>query len=151
MCLPAGWKGACLSAMAFAAIAQVIHTLGAFLSMGYYADPQYFTLWSKIMMPARGPPGIEFFILSFAASLLTGFIFASAFALVGRSIGGEGWRKGLNFGLFTFAIAGVPFTLTTLLLFSIPFWLLFQWAAESLVIYALAGMAFSKLIPLPRR
>ncbi len=140
------WKGIALSAFVYVIAAQVVHTAGAAAMMGYYADPAYFPLWSRFMMSAAGPPGPEFFALSILFSLASGIIAAWCYSLIKGSIPGEGTRKGLNFGLLLFLVAGVPYTLTTYLLLAVPPLLLFSWTLETLLIYAVCGAAFSRLM-----
>lgn len=139
-------KGIALSAILFVIVSQVVNTAGAIATMGYYTNPAYFPLWSKAMMPGAGPPGPEFFALGILFSLATGLIFASSYSLLKASVPGEGLRKGLNFGLLLFLIAGVPFTLTTYLLLAVPPALLFSWAVEALLTYAVCGASFARLM-----
>ncbi len=140
------WKGIALSAIVFVIVAQVVHTVGAILMMGYYTNPAYFQLWSKFMMSAAGPPGPEFFAISILFALAMGMISAWSYSLLKGSVPGTGTRKGLNFGLLLYLLAGVPYTLTNYLLLAVPPLLLFSWSIETLVIYAACGAAFSRLI-----
>ncbi len=115
--------------------------------MGYYTNPAYFPLWSKLMMPNNGPPGTDFYLVSLFSNFATGLIFAAAYSLVASNMPGEGVTKGVNFGVFLFLVAGIPFTLTVKLLLAVPGALLAGWVAESLVIYTIAGAAFSRIMP----
>jgi hypothetical protein len=54
--------------------------------------------------------------------------------------------NGINYGIFLFLIAGVPFTLTTYLFFAIPYSLLGFWTISTLVIYLISGAAFAKIM-----
>ncbi len=140
------WKQLALAAVAFVVIAQVIHTLGAIWMMDYYKDPAYFPLWSKLMMPNDGPPGADFYIVSLISSFITGLIFAGAYPLVANNLPGKGVTKGVNYGIFIFFVVGVTFMLSVKLLFAVPGALLGGWVAESLVIYTIAGAAFSRIM-----
>ncbi|NYZ73518.1 hypothetical protein H0O00_00070 [Candidatus Micrarchaeota archaeon] len=135
-----------LSALVFAVVSQVINTLGAFVSMGYYTDPANFGLWSNLMMPVAGPPGTEFYLASFVFTFITGCIFAWVYAIIRKSVPGKGLSNGLNYGLMLFLLVGVPYTLTNILLLAIPIGLLMEWALETLVIYVLCGLAFAKIV-----
>lgn len=135
-----------LSALVFAVVSQVVHTLGAFPTMGYYTDPANFALWSRIMMPTAGPPGTEFYAASLAFSFITGCIFAWAYSVVGKSVPGKDVMKGFNYGLMLFLMVGVPYTLSNILLLAIPLGLQMEWALETLVIYGLSGLAFAKIV-----
>ncbi len=135
-----------LSAVFFLIIAQIINMVEAILTMSYYTDPTYFGLWSKLIMPANGPPGSEFYLASIAFDFMIGIIFAGSYSLLMRSIPGNGIAKGINYGILLFLIAGVPFTLTIYLLLAVPASLLMYWAVSTLVIYLVSGAAFSKII-----
>ncbi|MCJ7743432.1 MAG: hypothetical protein MUO99_02595, partial [Dehalococcoidales bacterium] len=47
-------------AVLYAIVGEMIMTLGAMADMNYYLDANYFPVWSKIMMPAAGPPPATF-------------------------------------------------------------------------------------------
>lgn len=138
------WKQIALAAVAFVVIAQVIHTIGAIWMMDYYTNPAYFPLWSKLMMPGKGPPGAGFYLASAFSNFIIGLIFAAAYSLV--TLPGNGVTRGVNYGAFLFLVVGVPFMLSVKLLIAVPGALLAEWLAESLVIYMAAGAAFSRII-----
>ncbi len=141
-----GVKQIIASAVLFLIISQIINMGGAILTMSYYLDPAYFGLWSKLMMPANGPPGVEFYLTSVIFDFVTGIIFAGSYSLLMRSVPGSGAAKGINYGILLFLIAGVPFTFTTYLLFAVPASLLAFWTISTLIIYLVSGAAFSKII-----
>src|SRR3990167_11475904 len=70
------WKKVFLSGAIFTVISFVIRQIEALLTMGYYTDPQYFGLWSKLMMPSNGPPPAEFVITSLVFTFVTGISLA---------------------------------------------------------------------------
>lgn len=140
------WKQIILAAVVFTIVAQVIHIIGSMLTMGYYMDPSYFCLWSNLMMPAEGPPGTEFFVTSIVINLVIGLIYARVYMMLKDVIPGLDIMKGVNFGVLLFLLVGIPTTLSTYLVLALPIVLLLSWAAEGLLIYLIAGVAFSKLI-----
>ena len=140
------YKKILLSALVFAVVSQVIHSIGAFLTMSYYTDSAYSGLWSQLMMPAAGPPGTEFYTASFIFAFITGIIFAWVYSVIRKSVPGKGLANGFNYGLMLFLLVGVPYTTTNILLLAVPAGLLMFWALESLVIYSLCGLAFAKII-----
>ncbi len=135
-----------ISSIVFLIISQIINTITAVFTMSYYTNPEFFALWSKLMMPANGPPGTEFFLASIIIDIIIGIILAGSYALLADSIPGEGISKGINYGILLFLIAGVPFTLTIYLLFAVPGSLLIYWTISTLVIYLISGAAFAKII-----
>ena len=141
------WKSIGIFALAMSVIAQIVHTLEAMLTMGFYLDPAYFPLWSKIMMPAAGAPPPEFMLLSFLFSLIAWALFGFAFMSLGSAIREKDQvRKGLAFGSMIFLVAGLPMTMTMYLLISLPAGLLVSWMASGLVLYLVAGVIAAKII-----
>jgi len=135
-----------LSALVFAVVSQIVHTLGSFPTMDYYTDPANFGLWSRLMMPTAGPPGTEFYVASFAFSFITGCIFAWVYSIIRKSVPGKDVMNGFNYGLMLFLMVGVPYTLSNILLLAIPIGLQMEWALETLVIYGMGGLAFAKIV-----
>jgi|SRR3989344_814634 len=146
------YKKLLLAAIAYAAVSQIVMSLGAVLvDMPYYADPAYAGVWSRTMMPGQGPPPAEFYILSTVAALVMGAIFASVYPVVMDKLKGvktfrseEGWMTGMKYGLVVFLLAGLNM-LTLPLLFNIPLALGFSWAAQSLASYLIAGALVGKI------
>lgn len=141
------WKTVAVAAVVFAIVAQIVHTTGAVVTMGYYTNPAYFALWSNLMMPNQGPPGTDFLIASIIVNLAVGAILAGAYLVLKPGIPGKGLRKGINYGILLFLVAGVPGYLSTYLLLAVPAMLLLDWAVESLIIYLVLGATLAKLAP----
>ena len=140
------FKKVAISSIVFLIISQIINTVTAVFTMSYYTNPEYFALWSKLMMPANGPPGTEFFLASIIINIIIGIILAGSYSLLAVAIPGEGISKGINYGILLFLIAGIPFTLSMFLLFAVPRSLLVYWAISTLVIYMISGAAFAKIM-----
>ncbi len=125
----------------FAVFSQIIHTLGSWLTMNYYTDQNYSAVWSKIMMPTAGPPPTSFYLYSILFAVVIGILVAMVYGVVKNSIPGRTVaKKGLNYGLLVFLLAGVSGFLMTLLLINLPASLILWWAVENLVIYLIGGM-----------
>jgi hypothetical protein len=136
-----------LSGVIFAAISYVIHMLGALLDMGYYLDPNYFRVWSKIMMPTAGPPPMEFTLYSSLFSLIGGILFALVYYYVKDSIKLNGAvKKGLFYGLLVTLVAVIPGYLSLILLINLPLMLVVSWAVQGVIVNLLGGMITAKLI-----
>jgi len=129
------------SGVLFAIVAQVLHTVCAFLAMSFYTNPDYFSVWSKIMMPAAGPPPAYFYVYSLLFGLLGGILFALVYTVIKGGIPVKAIaKKGLFYGFLVFLVGGVPGYLALILLVNLPFALIIIWAAETLVINLLGGM-----------
>jgi hypothetical protein len=140
------WKELSISALVFAILSQVVHTIGAFATMGYYIDPAYFPIWSNLMMPGPSPPGLEFYAVSFAFSLLAGLIFAFTYSALKKGIPGKDLVKGVNYGILLFLLADVTYAMTTFVILAVPSALLVSWALEGLVINIAFGAALSRIM-----
>ncbi len=136
-----------LCGLAYAFIGQIIHFVGAMLSMNYYTDPAYAGLWSKVMMPsASAGPGLDFFALALLFGFITGCIFAYAYSSWMVCVaGGNVLEKGLNFGFLLFLVAGVTGYLTLFLLLAVPAQLLAYWAVEGFATSIAAGLVIARV------
>ena len=65
-------KKVLLASLAYTIVAMIIRQIEAVLTMRYYLMPEYFGVWSQVMMPTAGPPPPSFFTTStsFAPGLL---------------------------------------------------------------------------------
>ena len=140
------WKKIVLGGILFTIISEVIHTLEAFLTMKYYLMPDYFAVWSKVMMPTAGPPPMSFYYYSIAFTLIVGLVFAAAYSILQRGIPAKGFGKGIHFGVLLYMISGVPFTTTTFLLVNLPLGLLVVWNISTFIIYLISGKIFEKVM-----
>ena len=162
MAIKISWPRILAVAILYAIVGEIVMTLGAFLDMSYYFDPAYFGVWSKIMMPAAGPPPLEFYYFGIAFQLVAGFLFAFVYSVVKRSVNlgvhstlnlraGKEWHKGwynmgLMYGFLIFLVAGIPTTMTLYLLINLPVGLLLSWMLQNLVVYLIMGLVAAKLV-----
>ncbi len=140
------WKQVLISAVLFLVIAQIMHTLFAFLMMGYYVDPAYAGVWSKIMMPLSGPPPAEFYYYSIAFGFVSALIYVIVYTKFKSAVPGDSAvRKGVNYGLWIIFLVGtVPGYLAMYLLINLPAGLIAMWAVEMLVIALAGGIVIAK-------
>ncbi|HLD58768.1 MAG TPA: hypothetical protein VI977_03960 [archaeon] len=131
----------------FAVISFVIHMIESIASMGYYLDPNYFSVWSKIMMPAAGPPPPEFFVLSVAFGFIAGMLYAFVFDKVKSCIKEQSAvRKGLYYGALLFLVAGIPMSMTMFLMINLPAGLTTIWTLSGFITYLIGGIAIAKIM-----
>jgi hypothetical protein len=71
------WKRVFLSGLIISVISFVVRQVEAVLTLKYYMMPQYFGVWSKVMMPAAGPPPASFVVTSLVFTLVTGVSLAA--------------------------------------------------------------------------
>ena len=134
------------AAAVYVIIAQIIFTIGAMADMPYYMDAAYSDVWSKVMMPAAGPPPAEFYYASILFQAVYGFLFAFVYTVIKGAVPGKGWKnKGLMYGFLVFLVAGVS-DLGMVLLVNLPMALVLSWVLQGLVVYLLAGLAAAKIV-----
>src|SRR5260221_6314821 len=62
------WPKVLVSAAIFTVISMIVHHVEGFLTMQYYLMPQYFGVWSKLMMPT-------FLIFTFVTGISLAFVY----------------------------------------------------------------------------
>ena len=134
------------SSLIFALIAQTIHSLSSFIFMEFYKNPDYYYVWSKIMMPHPGPPPSSFFVFAFGFSFVTGVLFSVVYRIIKAGItANNSVNKGLIFGLILFMVGTVPSHLALILLINLPIVIIIVWVIEGLIINILGGIAIAKI------
>jgi hypothetical protein len=129
-----------------AIVSMAITTLEAVVTMDIYLDPAYFAVWSKLMMPAEGPPPPVFYAANIIFSLIAGLIYSKVFVIVEEGIPGEGREKGLWYGVILFFVSGIPFLLTLYLLINLPVKFFIAGAVFGLVAYLADGLIIEYII-----
>jgi len=138
-------KSIIIAAILFMVIAQIVHTLGSYATMDFYTNPEYFHLWSEIMMPNVGAPGTEFFVLSVIFNFATALIFTVLYVIIKGSVPGKfNLIKGVNYGIILFVITSVPTFFSMSLLLAVPLALSISWMVEALVIDIIGGIVIAK-------
>jgi len=138
------WKDAFYGAVIFLVIATVIHLVESILTMSYYTNPEYFGLWSKLMMPSAGPPPPSFMLVSALVNFIAGFVISVLYQLVKDEMGQKYWTKVWSFAAFAWILATVLFAGTAFLLFNLPLGLLGAWLVSSAFIYFLTSLYLAR-------
>ena len=113
-------KAIIIAAFLFTLTSQLVIMFESAATMDIYLMPEYFPVWSKMMMPDMGPPPLTFFVISVLVSFALALIYAVVFRIVAHGIPGEGITKGLAYGLILFFLSGVPSLLGMFLLINLP-------------------------------
>lgn len=141
------WKKLLMAAVLFTIIAQLIHNVGTWLGMGYYTEPEFFPVWSKLMMPTEGSPPTSFMVYSLGFGFVSALIYALFYGMVKPVLKEQSMlQKGLIYGFGLFVVSTVPNTLTMLLLINLPPGVLMLWTAESLAAFLLGGMVIARVM-----
>jgi len=139
------WRKVFLAAFFYLLIAFVIRQIEAFSTMKYYVMPEYWGVWSKVMMPTAGPPPASFHLLSAIFTFLTGLVLAYFFLVTQKLLGKSFWSK---VGSFTaaFAVLSLVFSfLPMYLLINLPWVLLVVWFLTGVLTVFLGTLVFGKL------
>jgi hypothetical protein len=115
--------------------------------MGYYTDPTYFSVWSKIMMPTAGPPPMEFYYYSLTFAFISGLFFIVVYSVIANGVPGKTFvKKGLIYGLLMWLVGGVSGSLAMVLLINLPVDLIAYWTVTGLIVDLIAGVAIAKIV-----
>lgn len=140
------WGKLILVGVIYAVTAIVIRQVEAVLTMKYYLMPEFFGVWSKLMMPTAGPPPPQFFITSMVMTLASGMMLGLVYYYI-RDMLPAGFQKRVFF--FTDLMIGLQFiffTLPVYLMFNVPLGLLVAWFISSFVILLVTSFAFVKIL-----
>jgi hypothetical protein len=142
-----------IASFVFLIISQLLHIGGLTVSMDYYTHPNYYEVWSPLLISFGNiNTGISFFYMSIIFGFIGAIIFVSIFAMLGSSIPGSAIKKGLTFGFVIFLIANVPGTLSMFLLLAIPLEIVILWTLESFLSYIIGGAVIGRIMmPPPQR
>lgn len=140
------WGKVILAGILFAIVASIIHSIESILTMNYYLMPDYFNVWSKVMMPNAGPPPTSFFALSVSFSFLTGLVLAIFYDFIKEKLAKTDFQKVICFTGLVITLATVFFTLPVYLLINIPMGLFIYWFVFSAIIFLVTSLIFVKIL-----
>jgi hypothetical protein len=136
-----------LAALAYTVFAYLLHLLGAMLTLDYYLNPAYFSVWSRILMPISGPPPLTFSVYSLVLGYITALLFAFIYLQI-RPLFKEmsRVRTGATYGFGVFLVGGLPGFLMLWLLINLPFLLIVEWAIEGLIANLVGGVLIASIL-----
>lgn len=130
----------------FAVISFVIHQIEAILTIKYYMMPEYFGVWSRLMMPSAGPPPASFMITSLIFSLVTGISVSLIYYYLRDHLPKEMLKRTFYFADLMVATSFVFSTLPMYLMFNVPLGLLVSWFISSFVILTIGSWVLVKIV-----
>ncbi|MBI5127474.1 hypothetical protein HZA76_03375 [Candidatus Roizmanbacteria bacterium] len=140
------WGKVILVSIILLVIQMIIMNVEAFFDMKYYIMPQYFPVWSKLMMPNAGPPPAEFFIMSSLFSLLSALVLACVYECFKASLDKNFWSRVLGFtklmALLTLVFAYLPMYL----MINLPLGLIVSWFVSGVLVIFLGTIVFVKIL-----
>ena len=140
------WGKVIIVGFIYTVIATVIHQIEAIVSLRYYMLPQYYGVWSKLMMPTAGPPPADFFITSTIITFATGVSLSLVYYYIRDMLPKNTRERILLFADLMIGLQFVFFTLPTYLLFNVPIQLLISWFIANFLILGTTSLLCVKII-----
>lgn len=130
----------------YTVVAIIIRQIEAVLTMKYYMMPEYFGVWSKIMMPTVGPPPIDFFLSSAVITFATGLSITIIYYYMRDILPKDPKTRTFYFADILIGTSFVFFTLPVYLLFDVPWQLLVSWFVTTFIILLIGSYTIVKII-----
>ena len=135
-----------LCGIIYTVVAMIIRNVEAILTMKYYVMPEYFGVWSKLMMPSAGPPPASFIITSLIMSFVSGVSLGLVYYYIRDMLPKEFAKRVFFFADLTVGLQFVFFTLPVYLMFNVPVGLLISWFISSFMILLAVSYTFVRII-----
>lgn len=116
------------------------------LTIQYYMMPQYFDVWSRLMMPKAGPPPTEFYVLSFLSAVVTGIILAWFYDWIKKLLPKDFWARVASFTGLVLLLDILFWALPTALLINLPAAVILSWILSTVLATFLGTMVFAKIL-----
>jgi hypothetical protein len=139
------WKKLFLFSLLFTIISFVVRQIESILTIKYYMMPEFFGVWSKVMMPKAGPPPISFMITSIIFAFATGISLGLIYYYLRNHLPKDSKRRVLYFADLMIAASFVFFTLPTYLMSNVPLGLLISWFISSFILIVIASWMLVKI------
>lgn len=132
-----------IGAILFAVASQIILMGEVIVTMDIYMMPEYFPVWSRLMMPDMGPPPAIFYAISISVSVALALLYSTIFHVLRAGIPGTGIRKGLNYGFLMFLLSSLPSMLGMWMLINLPVKFFIAGLVFGLFHYLIGGVVIS--------
>jgi hypothetical protein len=140
------WGKLFLCGLVYLVFTTVIRQIEVVLTIKYYLMPQYFGVWSRLMMSNAGPPPPNFMIMSLTFTLASGLSLGLVYSYVRNLLPKQFWHRVTFFADLMIGTSFIFFTLPAYLLFNLPFQLLISWFISGFIILFLTSLTLVKII-----
>jgi len=140
------WKKVFISGLIITVISFVVRQIEAVLTLKYYMMPEYFGVWSKVMMPAAGPPPPSFMITSLVFTLVMGVSLALIYYYLKDHLPENRKKRIFYFADLMIGTSFIFFTLPTYLMFNVPMGLMVSWFISTFMILTASSWILVKII-----
>ena len=140
------WKNVLFAALIYLVIAYVIRQIEVIITMPFYFDPNYLSVWSTLMMPEPGPPPLSFTLISIVFTFTTGLVLAALWAALKDFLPKQFWAKVLAYTDIVVALMLVLSFLPMVLLINLPLLLIFSWFITGILTTFVGALIFAKML-----
>ena len=133
-------KSIIIGGILFAIASQIILMGEVIVTMDIYMLPEYFPVWSHLMMPDMGPPPAIFYAISISVSFGLALLYSAIYGILKIGIPGTGLRRGANYGILLFLISSLPSMLGMWMLINLPAKFFIAGLAFGFVNYLVGGV-----------
>ncbi len=140
------WKKIFLVGFIYTIFVSLVNRSEAVIMMKYYQVPEYFGVWSKLVMSKVGPLPIDFIVTTAIFTLYSGISLALIYYYIRDYLPKLFWKRVFMFADLLIAASFIFFTIPSYLLFNIPPQLLLSWFISSFVILVFTSYTFVKII-----
>lgn len=140
------WGKVFLASVILFVLQMVIMNIEALFDMKYYVMPEYFPVWSKLMMPNQGPPPAEFFVISALFSFLSALVLACVYECFKSSLEKKFWPRVLGFTKLMALLSLVFAYLPMYMMINLPVMLIVSWFVSGALVIFLGTIVFVKIL-----
>lgn len=140
------WKKIIFASLILTVIDFIIHQIEATITIKYYLMPEYYGLWSKLMMPKAGPPPAEFFVISILVSFLSSLVLATIFVFIKDLLPKKHSLRILGYTKITALFMLIFSYFPMFMMFNVPYVLLASWFLTSVIAIVVGACLFTKML-----
>ncbi|MCL5432631.1 MAG: hypothetical protein M1524_00755 [Patescibacteria group bacterium] len=140
------WDKIFIAAILYTAIAMLARQAEAILTLDYYKMPEYFGVWSKLMMPNAGPPPAGFLGISILLTFIGGLVLAIFYNYIKTLLPDKLIKRAFSYTEIVAVIMLVLSYFPMYMMFHLPFALLVYWFITGVIIVFLSSIVFIKLL-----
>lgn len=140
------WGKVLCIGLLYTILSTVVRQVELVWTMKYYLMPQYFGVWSKLMMPTAGPPPAEFMTTSLIMTFISGMAIVIIYYYLAEYLPKSFWKRAMFFADILVSTSFIFFTLPAYLLFNVPAALLVYWFVSTFIVLFATSIFIVKLI-----
>jgi len=140
------WGKVLLIGLLYTVISTIVRQAEIIWTMKYYTRPEFFAVWSKLMMPTAGPPPFEFMVTSMILTFAIGVALTIIYYYLKDYLPKGFWHRATYFADILVSTSFVFFTLPVFLLFNVPVALLGWWFVSTFIVLLATSILIVKIV-----